>query len=253
MRNFSTLNDFALLSITMTLALASSGCATSPDLATRLASGGRSTEDKARDAGRRPSAVIEFLGIEPGMIVMDLIAAGGYYTEVLSEATGPSGKVYSQNGEFVLKMRDGANDKALTARLAGNRLANVIRLDREISDLGLAPDSLDAVITALNFHDIYNGLGADAAQSMLLAVRKVLKPGGVLGVIDHAGDPGSDNEKLHRIEEAKAVAAAEKAGFVVEASSHVLRNASDDRTQFVFNDGLRGATDRFVLRLRKPR
>ena len=228
-------------------------CATGPDLATRLTTGSRSEADKARDAGRQPAAVIEFLGIESGMKVMDLIAASGYYTEVLSEAVGPEGHVYAQNPAFVLKFREGANDKAMTARLAGNRLPNVERLDREIDDLGLAPNSLDAVITALNFHDVYNGSGPEAANAMLVAVRNVLRPGGVLGLIDHAGNLGADNEKLHRIEESKAVAAAEKAGFIVEATSDVLRHPEDDRTRFVFAEGMRGATDRFVLRLRKPR
>lgn len=224
----------------------------SADLAKRLAEGERSPEDKARDAGRQPAAVIEFLGIEAGMKVMDLIAAGGYYTAVLSEAVGPQGRVYAQNGDFVLKIRDGANDKAMTARLANGRLPNVERLDREIKDLNF-DGTLDAVLTALNFHDIYNGGSADAASEMLLTILKSLRPGGVLGLIDHAGNPKAENEKLHRIDEAKVVEAAEAAGFVVEASSDILRHPEDDRTQFVFAKGLRGATDRFVLRLRKPR
>jgi predicted methyltransferase len=222
------------------------------DLAKRLAEGDRSSADKARDAGRQPAEVITFLGIEAGMTVMDLIAAGGYYTEVLSEAVGPKGHVYAQNGDFVLKIRDGANDKAMRARLANDRLPNVERLDREIEDLTL-DGTLDAVLTALNFHDIYNGGGAEAANKMLLKIRKALRPGGVLGLIDHAGDPKADNEKLHRIDEAMVVEAAKAAGFVVEASSELLRHPEDDRTQFVFAKGLRGATDRFVLRLRKPR
>ena len=243
-----------LLFLAILVALSGSlACATGPDLATRLSTGERSDTDKARDAGRRPAAIIEFLGIEPGMTVMDLIAASGYYTEVLSEAVGPKGHVYAQNVEFVLKFRDGANDKAMTARLDGDRLPNVERLDRELDDLSLSPNTLDAVITALNFHDIYNGSGPEAAHSMLTAVRDVLRPGGVLGLIEHAGNADADNDKLHRMDEAKAVAAAEKAGFVVEATSSLLRHPEDDRTRFVFAEGLRGATDRFVLKLRKPR
>lgn len=252
MQVFSTRSGLLLLAALLALST-SLACATGPDLATRLASGDRAEADKARDAGRRPAAVIEFLGIEPGMTVMDLIAASGYYTEVLSHAVGPDGKVYAQNVDFSLKFRDGANDKAMTARLADGRLPNVERLDRELDDLGLAPDSLDAVITALNFHDVYHGSGPEAAHAMLTTVRNVLRPGGVLGLIEHAGNAGADNNKLHRMEESKAVAAAEKAGFVVEATSDVLRHPEDDRTRFVFAEGLRGATDRFVLKLRKPR
>jgi len=233
------------------LLLASPSGATASDLATRLESGNRSETDKARDAGRQPAAVVTFLGIKRGMTVVDLLAAGGYYTEVLSEAVGPNGRVYAQNTAFLLKMRDGANETAMAARLAGDRLPNVERLDREINDLGLAEESVDAVLTALNFHDVYNGSGPEAAQTMLRAIHAVLTPDGVLGIVDHAGKPGADNEKLHRIDEAKVIEAVKQAGFIVEATSDVLRHAQDDRKRFVFAEGLRGATDRFVLKLRK--
>jgi len=186
------------------------------------------------------------------MTAIDLIAAGGYYTEVLSAAVGPEGRVFAQNGEYVLKIRDGVNDKAMTARLAGNRLANVSRLDKEIAELGLPASSVDVALTALNFHDIYNSRGPDAAAGFLAAVYRILKPGGVLGIIDHSGNPGQDNEKLHRIEEGKVREAALKAGFQVDGSSTVLRHLEDDRRAGVFAPGLRGKTDRFVLRLKKP-
>jgi predicted methyltransferase len=220
-------------------------------LAARLAEETRASADRDRDAGRKPAEVIEFLGIGSGMTVVDLIAAGGYYTEVLSLAVGPSGKVYAQNNAFVLQMREGANDKAMTARLAGNRLPNVERLDREMAELGLAPGSVDAAVTALNFHDIYNGRGEEAAASFLATVYGLLEPGGVLGLIDHASNPGADHEELHRMEEAHAVALARASGFEVE-SSDLLRNAADDRSRYVFDPEIRGKTDRFLLKLRKP-
>lgn len=229
------------------------GCTSSSDLSTRLAEGGRSTEDKARDAGRRPAEVVAFLGVEPGMTVVDLIAASGYYTEVFSEAVGPDGVVHAQNNAFVLKIRDGINDKAMTARLEGGRLPNVARLDREIDDLGLAPGSVDVFFTALNFHDVYDGRGVAAAASFLETVHEILADDGVFGLIDHSGNPGMDNKKLHRIEEQKVVEAALAAGFRVEATSDVLRNPADDRTQMVFAEGMRGNTDRFLLKLRKAR
>ena len=70
-------------------------------------------------------------------------------------------------------------------------------------------------------------------------------------MIDHAGGVGDDTE-LHRIDEALAVEAARAAGFEVGATSDVLRNPDDDRSRGVFEPELRGQTDRFVLRLRKP-
>jgi predicted methyltransferase len=221
-------------------------------LAEALAAEGRSAEDRERDAGSRPAEVIAFLGITPGMQVIDVIAAGGYYTEVLSLAVGPGGKVYAQNPDVVLKFRDGANDRALTARLAGGRLQNVVRLDREIGDTGITPGSLDAAITSMNFHDVYNGRGPEAAVAFLVAVRDLLKPGGVLGVIDHAGNAGADNEALHRIEVSLVEATATAAGFEIDAKSDLLRNPGDDHTRNVFDEGVRGNTDRFLLRLVAP-
>jgi predicted methyltransferase len=226
-------------------------CANGPDLATRLDTGSRSAADKARDADRRPAAVVEFLGIEPGMTVLDLIAAGGYYSEVLAIAVGPEGRVYAQNTAYTLALRDGANEKAISARLAYDRLPNVARLDRELTDLGLPPGSIDVAFTALNYHDIYNSGGPEAATRVAKAVHEVLKPDGIFAVIDHAGDPGVDNAKLHRIEESKVIESVEAAGFVLEASSDILRHPEDDRRRMVFADGLRGRTDRFVLAFRK--
>jgi len=239
------------------LCLTGLACQTTPearagDLAARLASGDRSDADKARDAGRKPAEVVTFLGIEPGMTVVDLIAAGGWYTEVLATAVGPDGMVYAQNPAFVLQFRDGANEKALAARLADRRLPNVERLDRELNALGLEPGSVDAALTAQNFHDIYNGRGQDAATGFLMVARGILKPGGVLAIIDHAGVQGADNESLHRIDPKTVEDLAAAAGFVVEARSDVLANPADDHTKGVFDPSVRGQTDRFVLRLRKP-
>ena len=222
-------------------------------LAGALASPDRPEADRARDVGRRPADVIAFLGVKPGMTAIDLIAAGGYYTEVLSLAVGPKGKVYAQNPSFVLNYREGTLVEPLTDRLSGGRLSNVERLDRDLADLELAPGSIDVAITALNFHDLYNGRGPDVAAAFLAKVYGLLAPGGVLGLIDHAGNPGVDNEELHRIEESHVDAAVKAAGFEIEAKGDVLRNPEDDHSKNVFDPAMRGRTDRFLLRLRKPR
>ncbi len=238
------------LATLLSIALVTVG-ASHTDLSERLASADRSEADEARDAGRKPAGVIEFLRIGRGATVMDVIAAGGYYTEVLSIAVGNEGKVYAQNPAAVLKFRDGANDKAMTARLAGGRLPNVERLDVEIADLAIADGSLDAAFTGLNFHDVYNGRGEDVALSFLLGIYAKLKPGGVLGIIDHHGDAAQDNAKLHRIEKQLVLAVIAKTPFKLDAESDLLKNPDDDHTQNVFTPGLRGHTDRFVLRLTK--
>ena len=222
------------------------------DLAAALASEDRAAEDRARDAGRKPAEVVATLGIGPGMTVIDLIAAGGYYTEVLSLAVGPAGKVYAQNPPRVLQFRDGANEKALSARLADGRLANVERVNEaDLGATGVAPGSLDAAITALNFHDLYNGQGPEAAAGFLAGIKALLKPGGVLGLIDHYGDPEQDNASLHRLDVAAARPVLEASGFEIE-SSDLLRNPEDDHTKMVFDAAIRGKTDRLLYKLTKP-
>ena len=216
-----------------------------------LAAAVRPPADKHRDAGRRPAEVVTFLGFGAGMTLMDVIASGGYYTEVLSIAVGPDGLVYAQNPALFLEFRDGYYDKALTGRLAGDRLPNVVRWDRELSDVGLEPGTLDGAITALNFHDLYNN-DPDQAAAMLDTLMGLLKPGGVLGIIDHAGAAGADNAALHRIEKTIVVEAGEAAGFEIAGDSDLLAVPDDDRTAMVFAETIRGKTDRFLLKLVKP-
>ena len=222
------------------------------DLRTLLASDSRSEEDRARDAGRKPADIVEFLGIEPGMRVLDVIAAGGYYTEVLSLAVGPGGHVVAQNPPVILEMREGANEKAISARLADDRLPNVSRMNSDLEDIAADAGTFDAAITALNFHDIYNSRGPETALATLQAIYSLLKPGGVFGIIDHVGVAGADNSALHRVEKSVAIETAKAAGFVVDGDANILANPADDHTQGVFAEGLRGNTDRFVLKLGKP-
>ena len=210
--------------------------------------GDRPSEDIARDSQRKPFQVLEFLGVQPGMTVLDVIASGGYYSEVLAHAVGEQGLVYAQNPAVVLRFFGGASDRALQARTA--RVPNLRRLDREFGDIGLPSESIDVAITALNFHDIYNRSPAQA-HAVLLAIKHVLKPGGVLGIVDHNSLDGADHAALHRIPEQLVIKAAEEAGFQVSRSP-LLANADDDYSLGPFAPTTRGQTDRFVLKLTKP-
>lgn len=221
------------------------------NLAAILAGDSRSEEDRARDAARKPVQVLEFLGIEPGMDVVDLMAAGGWYSEVLSLAVGTDGSVAAQNPPFILAFRDGANGIALDKRI-GDRLTNVTRVDSSWAELGASGAQYDAAMSALNIHDAYYLQSPEAAAEMLSSTYTVLKPGGVFGIIDHSGNAGADNNALHRIEKALVVELALAAGFLVEGDSSLLSNSADDHTLMVFDDGIRGKTDRFLLKLRKP-
>lgn len=209
----------------------------------------RDAADRERDASRKPVDVLQFMGVREGMTVMDIMASGGWYTEVLSHAVGPEGTVLMQNSPRALGMRN--TEEAVQARLAGNRLPNVQRVDRDFSDLGIAPGSVDFAITALNYHDLYNADPA-AAQAMLAAVKEVLKPGGVLGLIDHKGSFGADNAALHRIALEDVIMSVTEAGFHVAGMSDVLHVPADDHSLGPFAPELGRNTDRLVLRLVKP-
>lgn len=209
----------------------------------------RDAADKARDEARKPVQVLSFLGLEEGMTALDIMASGGWYTEVLSHAVGPEGTVLMQNSPASLGMRN--TEASVQARLADDRLPNVQRVDRDMSDLGIEQGSVDFALTALNFHDLYNNDPA-AAQTMLTAVKDALKPGGILGIIDHRGNQGADNASLHRITQEEIEQALDEAGFENVTSSHILQAEDDPRTTGPFDASLGRNTDRILLRAHKP-
>jgi predicted methyltransferase len=220
-----------------------------PDpIAAAVANTERPEEDRVRDPDRRPGDVLAFFGIAPGMKVVDLAAGAGYYTELLARVVGPTGSVLAQNNAFVL----GFAEKPLTERLARPGLENIERLDSEFDDLQL-PGELDAVLMVLFYHDTY-WMKTDRAK-MNAEVLAALKPGGIFGIVDHHAAAGSgerDVKSLHRVDAAIVKQELLAAGFELAGESQVLRHAEDDRTKNVFDDALRGKTDRFVYKFRKP-
>jgi predicted methyltransferase len=232
---------------------AASHGASGGDLAAALASADRPAEDKGRDADRKPAELLQFFGVQPGMTTVDIIALGGYVTEVLSVAVGPNGKVYAQNPPIALQLRDGMYARQITERLANDRLKNVVRVDGDLpASSQIPPGSVDVAITAMNYHDVRNQ-SPELAMGFMKAVYTMLKPGGVFGVTDHVGNDGANNAQLHRIPKHFLIEDAKAAGFVVEAESDILAHAADDHTKVVFDPTLRGKTDQFVVRLRKPK
>lgn len=216
---------------------------------TALAAADRPTDNKARDAERKPIETVQFFGIRTGNTVVDMVAAGGWFTEVLSAAVGPTGKVYSQNPPFLVQADA---EKALLARLGNAEAVHV-----QLAQAGIVGKA-DAVVTALNLHDVYNGYadqpgGEAAAVGFIKTLYEALKPGGVLGVVDHVGVAGQDNKTLHRMLPQQARDAILKAGFTIEAESPLLANPADDHSRNVFDPAIRGRTDQFMIRARKPR
>ena len=206
-----------------------------------MANPDRPADDKARDASRKAPVVLSFLGLEAGMTVLDINASAGWYTEVLSYAVGPEGKVYMQNRP------GGRSADAIAARAA--RLSNVERWETPIAEL--PANSIDFAFTSLNFHDFHNA-NPEAARTLMQEVLAALKPGGILGVEDHEGTPGADNATLHRIAQDEAISAITAAGFVLVESSDALDNAADDHSLGPFDPSLGRNTDRILLKFSKP-
>jgi predicted methyltransferase len=215
-----------------------------------VATADRPAADRLRDTHRKPAEVLAFFGIAPGMKVADLVAGSGYYTEILAAAVGPEGTVWAQNHRWVLER---FGDEGISKRLAKPGLANAVRWDRELEELGLPEGELDAVVMVLFYHDTY-WQGVDRA-AMNAEVWRALEPGGVYGVIDHQAEAGSgdrDVKTIHRVDAELVKREILAAGFVLEAESDVLSHPEDDRTRNVFDESIRGRTDRFVYRFRKP-
>lgn len=215
----------------------------------------REIADRMRDDARKPVEVLTFLGLESDMKVLDVYAAGGYYTFILSRAVGTEGIVYAQNSPRALRYDEDRSDitqgDALSARIERGQLHNVVRIDRAIQDTGLPEASVDFILVSQILHDYYNGSPA-RAHGLLTELHRVLKPGGVLGIIDHTGTAGNDNNRLHRMQKSQAIDAITRAGFAVEAESDLLANANDNPRRSIFDPLLNRGTDQFLLRARKP-
>ena len=204
--------------------------------------------DLPRDRARKPFESFQFLGVEEGMTVLDVGAYAGYTTEMLAAAVGPSGHVYSHNTERVLtRFADGYYQRTMTERLAENRLPNVTMHLREYADLGLA-GQVDVAFLGNLLHDFYYDEGREAAVAYLEAIRRTLKPGGVLGLTDHVGRSDLDNARLHRMEEALARELLAAAGFEVLAASDLFANPADGHELMVYDERIYRQTDRFFLK-----
>jgi predicted methyltransferase len=211
---------------------------------------GRSADDLKRDATDHPADMLRLAGIKPGMQVADFLAAGGYYSELLSYIVGPKGHVLLLNN----KPYDDFSNNSWKQRIADHHLTNVEHRTVSMDDLGLADASLDAVVLAKVYHDLYwvdaqEGWPKIDASGVLDQLAKALKPGGIVLLIDHsakAGTGSADAGKLHRIDEAYARRDFEAHGFKFVRSSDLLRKPEDKRDQISYKGPALGKTDRFV-------
>lgn len=204
-----------------------------------------------RDEIRKPVEVINFLGINSGMQVLDVYAADGYYSYILSKVVGDSGKVFAQNPapgsdtEDIRQMYSLAD--ALDARIESASLNNIEHLRQDLFALEIEPASLDAVMLVQILHDFYNGDPGFAA-ALLSQLRTLLKPGGIVAVIDHVGDENQDNQRMHRMQKSQLLDLAETLGLELIGDSDLLANPRDRHRRPVFDPMLGRNTDRFLLK-----
>jgi len=277
--------------LTLLLALAFSGAATAqtltPDqIKAILASPDRTAADRTNDKRRKPEQMLEFIAVHPGSTALDLSAAGGYTTELLARAIGPSGKVFGQSRPRNPDQPPPApaapegnshptaaapapaasaapppapprpspvalaeRDKALQGKAAP--IVAVVQPFEDPVPVGYTDAKLDLVTLMFNYHDL-GFLGVDRAK-MNEAVFRALKPGGVYVIADHAGRPGtgiSESGTLHRIEKAFLLKEVEAAGFKLAAEGTFLANPNDPKDKNTPDPPQ--PKDEFVLKFVKP-
>ena len=253
----------AVLTLVLAVALPAAGEETGPGepsqaaIAAAIASPDRPKADLEQDARRKPQQVLEFAGVAPGMHVIDVFSASGWYTELLARTVGAKGQVIAYNNPPYASFAA----KGIVARYAGDRLSNVRQVTCTIEELDLVPASLDLALFIMSYHDLYwrpdDGSWPPTDPMLLLGkLYAALKPGGAVVVEDHVANPGGDPSQvvadLHRIDPSLVKRDFEKAGFVLDGESQLLANPADDHTKLVFDESMRGRTDRFLFRFRKP-
>jgi len=223
-----------------------------PDyVAAALADPERPAADKDRDAARKPAEMIAFAGIKPGDAVLEVLPGGGYFTRIFSKVVGSEGHLFAAVPD--------ANSTI------AEPVASAIASDIEYSNvmvISLTPEAmkplppLDVIWTSQNYHDLHLSRAHDDVAALDKTWFEILKPGGVVVIVDHVALPGSSAaqtaDALHRIDPAIARREMEAAGFKFDGESDALRNSADTHTATVFDPSIRGRTDQFVYRFRKP-
>lgn len=213
--------------------------------------------DMDEDSWRRPSEVLTFLEVKPGMQVVDYLSAGGYYTELLSRIVGSDGRVIAYNNPEYLKF----SGEKPSQRYGKDRLPNVAQLTTPPEEAPFEPSSLDAALFVMSYHDLHwkakdgSWPNTDPAQALAKLV-PALKPGAVVVVLDHVAvagaDPAVSVDALHRIDPAVIKRDFEAAGLMFDAESKAFANAEDDHTKPVFDPAVRHKTDQVMYRFKKP-
>jgi len=215
----------------------------------------RTEEARERDARSKPEVILTLLDLKPGEHVIDLLGGSGYYSDLMAAMTGPRGEVILHNNTPY----DNFVRKIVQPRYEEDPIPGIRYLKRELDEMQLEPETLDAALMVMSYHDLYYvdpGIGFNKTDVPLFfsQVHAALKPGGRLLIVDHSAKPGAgkeDAQQLHRIEREFAIADIEGNGFRLIQSSDALSNPKDSREKLVFDADYRGKTDRFILLFEK--
>ncbi|GAO79709.1 MULTISPECIES: class I SAM-dependent methyltransferase [unclassified Sphingopyxis] len=250
MRNYRLLTP--LVGAAMLVAVPVVAAAPDKAVAAAVADKSRLAENRKLDDGRHPADVLAFAQVKRGSTVADLLAGNGYYSEMLADLVGPKGTVIPMNPS-------GFHEPETWATIT-KAYPNIAPMVRPVNTIVLAPKSVDMIFTHLAYHDLYwqsekFKFPRVEVDAMLVNWFSAVRPGGSIIVVDHVGPAGDTRElveKLHRIDPAKVRADMERAGFVFDGDSGALRITADDHSKNVFDPAIRGKTDRFMMRFKKP-
>ena len=242
-----------LAALTFSMTDAQAASAIPKDVAAAVADPARPEADRQADADRKPAESLAFAGVKPGQKVVDFLPGGGYFTRLFSVVVGPKGHVFAVAPP---KRPESTRDPAAAAQaIAADSHYNNVSVQVEPLAEFSTPEPVDLVWTSRNYHDLHNAPNLDIG-AFDKAVFNALKPGGVFIVLDHAAEKGSgvrDTSTLHRIDPEVVKKEVEAAGFKFEGENDVLRNPNDAHTDKVFDAGIKGKTDQFILKFRKPK
>ena len=216
----------------------------------------RSEENVKLDALRKPAELLRFLGLQKGSRVADMFGGNLYWAEIFGPAIGPKGRVTIWQPQQFYGQKTYDRLTAFTAKQP-----NVFMRVSPFEAPNLPANTYDFMLINLDYHDVYwenadRKIPRQDPDAWLATIYAAMKPGATVGVVDHIANPGDTRatvEKLHRIDPATVKADFKRAGFVLVAESKMLRNPADDRSLNVFDEKIRGKTDRFVFKFRKPR
>jgi len=222
-----------------------------------VASPDRSPDNVKLDESRKPAEVLKFLGLRPGMRVADPFGGNFYWAEITGRAVGPKGHVtvWEPQQFYTQKVADAY--QAVQAKQP-----NVWMRVSPMESPDIPAGKYDFLLINLDYHDVYwinakRGIPRIDPDQWLKTVYAAMKPGGIVGIVDHVANPNNDTRdtvnKLHRIDPDVIKADFKRAGFKLVGSSDILRNPADDHSLLVFDPKIRGKTDRVVFKFRKPR